>query len=332
MSGGRVMAEICLMLHLRDYSGKTNDRINSIFNNAVFPYNIYGYDVLFKTTINSTSMRGPYSASEITISFITELPSEIDVDNNDIFYADKSNVTCSELENCQGKELYKHDCLDEDFEAQLEIFCLSIVYAIILVDSSIDLGTARFSILLNQKQAFKDKRYIDNHIYEEIYDETQIVPRVSLEIAQTWDWLVKNGIRFATKPTCPVVSLLYYLFNREYHEVLLYSVIGLEALYVDNNRRASKSLMLQNRINHVFPSVTKEQIKQIYNVRSSISHGSGDISSSIVWLDLINSNKEYEELAILSSSILIESIRMLVANDATSFVFKEDVNITYSFE
>ena len=330
------MAEIRFVLYLRDYSGERLNQIKNIFANTAFFYNIYGYEVGFSTEVSSKTVKNPHSRGSITdiqVSFIGDLPAEIDVERNDVYYYDgPKNIQYKKSDVAKLRKYFKHDCLDEDFQTQLEIFCLSMVQAIILTDPSLDINTGHFKIYIDQ-MPFKEKKHIEYYPMHEIsYDEWRLIFRTSLEITKVWDWLLRNGIKFSSKPKCPTVSLLYYLLNRDYHEILLYSVIGLEALYGDRNRRNPKSPILQNRINAVFPSVAKRQVKKLYDVRSSISHGVGDISSAIAWLDIINNNKEYEELAILSSALLIESIRMLVANDATSFVFKEEVNVSYGFE
>lgn len=330
------MAEIRFVLYLRDHSGERLNRIKSIFANTSFLYNLYGYEVRFSPRISSKTVENPYSrggTTDIQVSFIGVLPAEIDVERNDIYYYDCSeDVQCSKSAVLKPRESFKHDCLDENFQAQLEIFCLSMVQAIILTDPSLDINTAHFKIFLDQL-LFKEKKHIEYYpMHEEAYDRWKLLFSTYLDIEQVWNWLLKNGTKLTTKPICPTVSLLYYLLNRDYHEVLLYSVIGLEALYGDKDRRNSKSITLQNRIHAVFPSVTRNQIRKLYDVRSSISHGDGDISSAIAWLDLINSNKEYEEKAVLSSAILIESIRILVAKNATEFVFKEELSVAYDFK
>ena len=328
------MAEICLVLHIKDFTGRRLEQIEGLFDGAYFPYVLYDHEVRFSTLVNADTVKNPYARGSITnisVYFVGELPVEIDVENNCIYTDRGSSSIYVDGSLADGPEYRpKYDCIDEDFEAQLELFCLSMFQSIILTAPDIDINTAKFSILLNQS-FFKEKKYIEYPVHEESYERWPHMFKTVISIEQTWNWLTRNGLKYSSKPICPAVSLLYYLFNRQNHEVILYSVIGLETLYLGRKNRSGKKYMLKNRINTVFPDVPKDQIGRMYEVRSSISHGEGDISSSIVWMDLVNNNEEYEELALLSGAILIESIRMLIANNATSFTFEERVDVKYGF-
>ena len=329
------MVEIRIVLHLKNYEKNGLNQIRSIFHNAIFPFSIMGNEVLFSSRIDSkriTESNKSDIARNIRVSFIGELPAEIDMENNDIYYYfGPRNLTKDKISIPELKNFFKHECLDEGFEAQLEIFCLSMVYAIILTAPGINLNTAHFKSYLNQ-ELFKERKYIEYPIYEDAIEEWPHFFKAELNIEQTWDWITKYGIKYASKPLCPVVPLLYYLLNREFFEIILYAVIGLEALYLDNKIKTGKSYTLQNRIHAVFPEISKEKIKKMYSVRSNITHGEGDIASAIVWLDLINNDIENEQMAALSSAIFIESIRLLVAHNAIKFSFKEHVDVDYGFE
>lgn len=127
------------------------------------------------------------------------------------------------------------------------------------------------------------------------------------------------------KQRTPVAfSALTYVLNREDHESLLYSVIGLESIYSPNNHGISYTL--QKRINYIFPSVTKEQIKTIYSKRSDFVHGKEKINLYKDYTDMINGIFPYDDVSILATALLIETIRKLIANDATKIIFREQVS------
>lgn len=329
------MLDIKIVLYLRNYEKDGLQQIRSIFQNTFFPFNISGYEVSFSTYIKwkrIIASNRESNAKDIQICFIGKLSAEIDMDRNIICYYDNfKSCTQNEISLQETKHFYEYDYLDEGFDAQLEVFCLSMVYSIILTAPDINLNTAHFKIYLNQR-LFKDRKYIEYPIYEDAYKEWTSIFKTKLGVRQTWDWLTKYGVKYKSKPLCPYVQLLYYLFNREYFEIVLFSVIGLEALFLDKKNKTGKSYTLQNRIHTVFPEISKDQIKKMYNIRSNITHGEGDMASSIVWLDLINNDMENEQMAVFSSALFLESIRRLISHNAIGFTFEERMNITYGFE
>ena len=168
------MSEICLILHIRDFTGQRFQEIKDVFKDTAFPCDIYGYEVIFNTMIECVK-RGPqYSKDDgfdITVSFTGQIPAEINVENNDIYFYDgPKDIPTSMISVRELKQYFKHDCLDEDFQTQLEILCLSIVQAVILTAPFIDINTAHFTILLNQIK-FKEKRHIEYPVHEESYDK-----------------------------------------------------------------------------------------------------------------------------------------------------------------
>ncbi|MBO4807438.1 MAG: hypothetical protein J5537_00240 [Lachnospiraceae bacterium] len=329
------MAEVKIELRIRAFEEKHISQVKSMFYGTIFPFVILGNEVSFYTKIRSEEVNIPDTvgkANDIWVYFVTDLPVEIDIDNNDVYYYDGDrNIPANMISVPKLKSSFKHGCLDEDFGAQLELFCLSMFYSSFLAFPSIDLNSAHFKTYLNER-LFREKRYCEYAINQEAYEDWPEIFKSNLNISQTWAWVIKNGISCTSKPACPVVSLLYYLFNREFFEIMLFSVIGLETLYGDKRNKTGKSYTMQNRINAVFPEITKEQINEMYKHRSSIAHGEGEIASAIVWLDLVSNNKEYEETAILSSALFLESIRMLISKNATHFVFREKVDVSYGFE
>ena len=203
--------------------------------------------------------------------------------------------------------------------------------AIILTMPWIDINTAHFTIYLNHKE-FKNKSYITYPIHEEAYEQWPSLFKTNLNIIQTWNWLNLNYIHDTDNSNCPAASILSYLLNREYHEIMLYSVIGLEVLYGDKKDNRGVSFKLQNRIHSVFPDISPKQIKDIYKNRSVFTHGDFRITSHDLYWDSLNGNFKYITEAIQAFAIFLESIRMLIANNSVKMVFHEKTQVDFKFE
>ena len=83
---------------------------------------------------------------------------------------------------------------------------------------------------------------------------------------------------------------------------------------------------MQKRINNVFPSITKEQIKDIYKKRSDFVHGETKINVHKDYSDIINGVSQFDDAPLLAVALLIESIRLLIANNAKSILFNEHIS------
>lgn len=131
------------------------------------------------------------------------------------------------------------------------------------------------------------------------------------------------------KPPIPF-TMLTYLFNRESHESLLYSVIGLENLYFSKN--GGIAYTLQKRINYLFPSITKDQIKNIYSQRSDFVHGKVEMMMFKDYNDEINDILQFDDAAILACALLLETLRMLAVNNASKISFNEQLSHKFIYQ
>ena len=338
------MAQIEIVMNIRDFRGVIYEQLLKEFDNKIFPYDIYNYNLNFKSALNKEIKTLPLGrdssieATDINLSFSSNIDAEIDEKYNMILYYENpwnhnndesgaSEPLCSFIDD----PFDKYDSLDDDFKCQLDLFCMRMTHTIILTMPWIDINTAHFTIYLNHKK-FKNKNYITYPIHQNAYEKWTSLFKTNLNIIQTWNWLNLNHIHDTDNSNCPAVSILSYLLNREYHEIMLYSVIGLEALYGDKKNNHGVSFKLQNRIHSVFPDISQNQIKEIYKDRSVFTHGCFRITSHDLFGDFLNGNFKYENEAIQASAIFLESIRMLIANNAVKMVFHEKTLIDFKFE
>lgn len=153
--------------------------------------------------------------------------------------------------------------------------------------------------------------------------------KTELSLNQTFEWIKHHTNLLHNAVASPVIfGALTYILNRECHESLIYSIIALESIYSPNSKGISYTL--QKRITTVFPTVTKEQIKQIYAQRSKYVHGETKIGLFPFYEEIMENDDEFYESATLATAILLESLRLLIANNSTSFVFRECITIDFA--
>ena len=127
-----------------------------------------------------------------------------------------------------------------------------------------------------------------------------------------------------------VFSALSYVFNREMHEILIYSIIALENIYAPNDKGISYTL--QKNMTTVFPCITKEMIKNLYKMRSKFVHGEISMGNYQLIEEIFDCTRDYEEPSKLAIALLIATIRKLIENDATSIKFRETISFEYCSE
>lgn len=150
-----------------------------------------------------------------------------------------------------------------------------------------------------------------------------------LPFDRVWRWIETYTSICHRSPSSPVaIAALTYVLNREYHESLVYSIIGLESLYTPKNTHGI-SYKLQKRIPTLFPGVSAKQIRDIYAARSEFTHGGKRIGLYESFNELMEDEAYFVQPASLSIALLIETLRRLIAHDAHQLDFRE--NITFTF-
>ena len=265
----------------------------------------------------------------VEIIFSADVPIEIDEENNDvIYYTGSTNVEITNRNRSKLRAHIEHDRLDDFYIEKVKKCVLAIIMTYVLAYPDIELFFARAAVLFNEKSYHKDD-YITYTIHSEGYRNHRDIVTTTLSFNQTMDWIKRNTSLFENVQKSPVAfSALTYILNREIYESLLYSIIGLESIFSPNSKGISYAL--QKRIHHIFPTVPKEKIKELYQARSKFVHGELKVGNYQLVEETIDDYLEMRDTAILATAILLESIRMLIAQNATSIQFTE--SITHHFK
>lgn len=260
--------------------------------------------------------------------FNGDIAAEIDVSENSILHY--NSPVCKDIKGTDIPRLKQHivsDMLDDFYEENFKKILIAIIMISLLVNPSIEPGLGICSLFIDG-QKYKSERLINSLDHAEVFKNYQNIITTNLTFNQAVTWIKKYTNLHENKVRSPVAfSALTYVLNREPHESLLYSVIGLESIYSPDNHGISNTL--QKHINHIFPSITKEQIKSIYRKRSDFVHGKEKINLYKDNSDIMNGIFPYDDVAFLATALLFETIRKLIANDATKIIFHEQ--ISYQF-
>lgn len=201
----------------------------------------------------------------------------------------------------------------------------SYIMAFVLAYPEIDISPCRTFVYFNGEE-YRHENFFDEDC---IVDESRALLHEHITIQQAWNWIANNSNLCKRKSdTPPALAALSYVLNRQYPEVLMYSIIGLESIFTAKESR-NTNYLLQNRITHLFPSVTKTDIKNMYQLRSEFVHGNKRIGILYSIDDQIENEEDYKNNAMLSAALLIESIRILIAHNALGIEFQQTISHTY---
>lgn len=357
------MARITVEISIRLFEEETAIKVENFFKGITLPWVFYQKETSFVSTVKTNrKLKNTYKheivriqellkifpdnekikadlikcqenakkdwSYDVVVSFDGEIAAEIDIKNNSVLHyagpIDK-NITSRDIPKL--KKLIESDPLDEFYEEKIKKFILCIIMTCVLTDPSIEIGCGKTDLLIDGEK-YCSKMFIDSPMHTDAFGEFHSLMTTSLSFEQTFSWIKKytNLQEEIQKPPVAFTALTYVL-NREEHESLLYSVIGLESIYTPGIKGISYAL--QRRINHIFPSVTKEQVKDLYSKRSKFVHGELKMNIYEDYTDILNGVFQFDKEPMLAVALLIESIRILIANNSSKIVFDEQ--ITHQF-
>lgn len=201
----------------------------------------------------------------------------------------------------------------------------SYIMAFVLAYPEIDISPCRTFVYFNGEE-YRHENFFDEGC---IVDESRTLLHEHITIQQAWNWIANNSNLCKRRTSnLPALVALSYVLNRKYHEVLMYSIIGLESIFLSPNDKGI-SYLLQNRITHLFPNIEKKSIQEMYKLRSKFVHGDMPIGIFYSPCDQMENDENYKKYALISLTLLIESIRILIAHNAAEIEFQQIVSHTY---
>lgn len=134
-----------------------------------------------------------------------------------------------------------------------------------------------------------------------------------IQLQSIWNWAEENyyNKRNNWYSEARAWAALSYAINRDGYESLLYSIMGLEAVYTKDDKMIKQQL--KDSIPKVIGYISEEEINELYKLRSEFVHG--DIAYPMCGKD----DHDYSKNALVQKAavVLLETIRLLVQNNAT---------------
>ena len=255
-----------------------------------------------------------YSNREAIIEFETAMSLNVDLNKNQIFFSNNDSSEC---------EWGYFDSFYDEYIARLN---LALVMAFVFAKPHMHIWNIATDI--------NDIRYIDENYVKEIIPigtlkEYKLIKKESISYKEALMWIKNHTSLCGNRNKSPsAFSALTYVFNRQYHEGLIYSIIGLESIYSPG--KSGISYTLQKRINKIFPMISKDEIKKMYALRSKFVHGELAISNCDLLVETLDDYEQFSGTSFMAMSLLFETVRMLIANDADSINFTEIISYDFS--
>lgn len=264
---------------------------------------------------------------EVVVVLCGQLGAEISIDDNYIIFDDEKKYSLEEIIENDLPYFAVGNPLDDDFYDQLKQQSLGFAFAFILaLKETWQSYNGCVNIYID------DIKYVSHRLFETYYLKELLrskhqIFHTKLTVLQCWEWLCNNTSFALKKKRSPVyISVLTYILNREDYEAILYANIGLEKLFAPHPKGVN--IQLQENISTVFPTIKQEEIKKIYNIRSKFAHGETLIPILNSFLEL-GEDKSVYEAEELCLEVLLESIRMLIKNNATEFIFLKEIKFGF---
>ena len=218
-----------------------------------------------------------YSNREAIIEFETAMSLNVNLNKNQIFFSNNDSSEC---------EWGYFDSFYDEYIARLN---LALVMAFVFAKPHMHIWNIETDI--------NDIRYIDENYVKEIIPigtlkEYKLIKKESISYKEALMWIKNHTSLCGNRNKSPsAFSALTYVFNRQYHEGLIYSIIGLESIYSPG--KSGISYTLQKRINKFFPMISKDEIKKMYALRSKFVHGELAISNCDLLVETLD---DYEQV------------------------------------
>lgn len=330
------MSKIEFIFHTNIYYEAKIQEYENFFKEFDFTWNLFDEELLFSSCVVSEKIIDSHYIQEIenVKKQLVLLPNSESLKNylNEL-KSQKEKHTHWHIKICfvaESENYIDNDdsFFEDEYEENIKRCILAIVMSILLANPKLDIGCAFTDTYVNDR-FYKNEIFINTPIQNNAVHEFPELFSAEMKVSKVMEWIKKYTNLYDTSLNTPIAFLsLTYVLNRHYHESLLYSIIGLESIFVPESK--GHSFLLQKRINYLFSDVAKGKIKDMYNLRSKFVHGEFEMGACPLLIEIIFNEDAIKDTVFLATALLLESLRILVLHDATEIKFNE--TITHSFK
>lgn len=325
------MAVLRIEIPITVYSQENVTKLQDFFHDFSMPAQLLDEDVVFELhlTINERIADQSTHEYKVYVSLSTEITGIADIDKNLFCTGKICKHTYSDRDGqMQTVEWPGNYELDELISEDVKDIAIGFVMAMILGDPSIDAAGICVTIYIDEVALYR-KILLQYNMHNQAVWEYPSLFTEQVSLQQSWEWINKNTSIYGKYDKSPMYfSALTYMLARDYHEAVLYGVIGLENIYATKNEKGILE-RLKKRIPLVLPAVEIQQIKDLYRIRSDVVHGKMQLGICFSWREIYETDDVYEKQGVFATALLLASIRKLIVQNATTINFTEKVEHSY---
>ena len=256
--------EIKIPIHTIDKEGKEANYIKSKLSALKLDWTFYGQKTTFVSNVKIIKKKGNFYKHEILgvrklmeilpdnkdlladynkylrldekdyiydveIVVASDIAIEVDIENNSVLFYDGPKA--KELKHrdiAVLKRYIKDDSLDEFYMDKIKKFVLAIVMSIAITYPEIDINSATSIVTFDGKNYRKERYFSCYPIQNDAVKKYGGLIDTKISFDDCFNWIKKYTSLAGQNKKSPVIfSALSYVFNREMHEILIYSIIAL---------------------------------------------------------------------------------------------------------
>ena len=191
----------------------------------------------------------------------------------------------------------------------------------------LNLGTG---IILKNGKYFATKSELKSIFSERSFREDTKWPELQvIPIFQVWSWLItKTNILedFSSSNIERGINAFTYLFSDNYlnnlPKTLFWSIIGLESLYSEGD--IGIGTQINQKAQEFLGEIREDKkiLKKMYNLRSSLLHGSLDIPINNGWINSDKIDEEIYNTGHFAGLVLIATLQQIIKQNLSEFKFE----------
>lgn len=326
------MALLKIEIPIIVYNENDSLGVQAYFQDFDFTYPIMGEKVKFSFKSDSFQEQSDYGRLEYKtmLYLLANIDGTADVEHNCFRTGKFYTFSFVDKEGVTQNEILEHGCaLDELILYDIKDCIFGFVMAMALGNPIIDARGVGIKVYFDDVLAHREV-LLQYNVHNQAAKKFPELFQEKIPLPQAWKWINKNTSIGRVREKSPMYfSALSYILARDYHEAVIYAMIGLENLFASKKEKGIKE-RLKTRIPLLLPSICAQQIHDLYKVRSDVVHGNLQLGICLSLQEALDNDDIFENNAILATAILVASVRKLIINHSIALSFTSD-NKSFSF-
>ncbi len=237
-----------------------------------------------------------------------------------------------------------------EFQKKIDLYKAIAAFKIedICNDILVSITIAKFGLIKASEGAifYDDKTFLTNvngthNIFFWAKEKAQKInwpPTYDLPLEMVYNWLERSGLLktgIGEGKIGRAVAAITHMLKNDFSHVsdnlnldIIWSLIGLEAIYGNGNSGLKSQLVEKSRIFLGEPSIDKKFFGRAYDLRSRVIHGDVDIPFKNYHGDTnvtLGKSIDLEDARLITAAVLISTVQKFIIEDKADLVFKYQI-------